>query len=446
MELKNKRVLLVGLGMLGGGEETAKFLVKNGAKLTVTDLRKRSVLEQVIGRLPKEIKFVFGEHVKSYFEDNEIIVFNQAIPVFSTWVNFAKELGKPVKSDITLFLENIKAEYIAITGTRGKTTVSTWVNYFLDKSVLGGNIPGSGLIKILNKKTNVFVLELSSFQLEYMVNGLKSPKVAIITNLQNDHLNRYGTLSGYLAEKAKIFLNQIDSDFLILNTDDEYVDSFLKIKPKAQIYYFSLKKLDKNGLFFDTDRIYFVENGKKQFICSVLGLEDFQKRNLLAALLGAYLYCRDWDKLVYKISSLPQVKFRQEVIFENKKVKIINDSAATSSDATIAAIERFRKDKKKLTLISGGTDKKLEFSQLADKINKYIKKEDLYLLEGSATNKLIKKLGYETRVFDSLDSILDSVKKEGVILFSPASASFEKFNNEVDRGNEFNRLIKKFII
>lgn len=461
--IKGKKVLLVGLGLLGGGEEIAKFLIKKGAKLTITDLRCKEILEPSIERLPSSsVDFIFGKHRKVDFKNNDIIVFNQAVPVSSPWVKLAKQYKKLIKSDIVFFLEclqnkKLPVEYIAITGTRGKTTISTWIDHFLDESVLGGNIPSKSMIKILNKKTNLFVLELSSFQLEYMTKGLLSPKIAIISNLYNDHLNRYGTLKKYLKEKSKIFLNQTKNDFLILNFDDKCTVDFLKMRPKAQLYFVSLKKLpkNKNGLFFAGSEIYFQENGQKDLIHSISGLEEFQKMNLLASLLGAYLHKRSWKKLIKSIADLPQVSFRQEIVFKNRHLKIINDGMATSPDATISAVKRFGKEKGELVLITGGTDKKLDFAELSVVIKKYIKPQNLFLLEGSATVKIInelKKLGYFkktlVKVFASLNDILFAVNEKkddyAVILFSPASASFEKFNNEVDRGNTFNKLIKKF--
>jgi len=172
-------------------------------------------------------------------------------------------------------------------------------------------------------------------------------------------------------------------------------------------------------------------------------------------MLGAHLFGVDWKAIVSKISALPEIPFRQELIFQRKGVKIINDSAATSPDATIAAINRFKG--KNIILITGGTDKQLEFKDLARQIKKYIKKSNLFLLEGSATEKLIavlNKIGYYKKeespnLYETLSSILKNLpiskRKKQVIVFSPGSASFEKFKNEFDRGRQFNNLIKKFI-
>ena len=445
---------------MGGGEALAKFLLAQKSKLTITDLRKRKILEPVIKRLGNnKIEFVLGKHREADFKKNDIIVFNPAVSIFSRWAKLAKRYKKPIENDLTLFLKILKtknpnADYIAVTGTRGKTTTSFWINHFLEKSVLGGNIPGKGFFTILENKEWPFVLELSSFELEFLKRSAKPPKVAVIMNLYNDHLNRYGNFNKYLEQKAKIFLNQTKNDYLILNADNEYTKEFLEKKPKPKIYYLSLKKLpaNKRGLYFIGNKIYFNNDSQKKLVHEIKNLASHQKYNLLAALLGAHLYGKPWKELIKKIKSLPQPSFRQELVFKGKNLEIINDSASTSPDATIAALERFG-GKDELTLITGGADKCLDFSGLAKKIKTCVKPENLLLLEGNATLKLINELNKnnyckpkDIRIFNSLNAILTGVAKEshwGTVIFSPAAASFEKFKNEFDRGRQFNKIINR---
>lgn len=460
-KLKNKKILLVGLGVLGGGEALAKFLISQKAKLTITDLKNKNELKHILQKFKgQKIKFILSKHREIDFKNNDIIVFNPAVSIFSLWARAAKKYKKSIENDLTLFLKFLaikkpEPEYIAVTGTRGKTTVATWINYFLEKSVLGGNMPSCGFFKIIKKKTRLFILEISSFQLEFMRNNLKPPKVAVINNLYIDHLNRHRTFRNYIKEKSKIFFNQTKWDSLILNADDKNSKKILKYRPRSRIYYFSLKLLpkNKNGLFLDNSSIYFQENGIKKFVCTIQNLANHQKSNLLASLLASYLYKQNWRDLVKKISNLPSIPFRQEIVFKDKNFKIINDTAATSPEGAMAAIKRFENTKEKLILIAGGTDKKLEFSVLADTIKEYIKKDNLFLLNGSATQKLIKDLKkikyfkkeYELNLFENLTDILLNIKKNiknGIVLFSPASASFEKFKNEFDRGKKFNHLVK----
>lgn len=468
--IKNKKILLVGLGRLGGGLATAKFLIKNSAKLTITDLNPQKELKNTLAKLRGlKAKFILGEHRENDFKNNDIIVFNPAVGILNKWVKVAKKYKKPIENDLSLFLRLIgNKKYALITGTRGKTTSTIWAHHFLKPAIVGGNIPEAGLFRIIEKiialkKDTPLVLESSSFQLEFLKKGLTPPNVAAITNLHNDHLDRYGTMDIYAKMKVKIFLNQTKKDFLILNHDDKNKSFFLKEKPKSRIFYISLRKLpeSESGLYFIGDKIYFQCNYKKEFIAEVANFSGHQKYNLLTALLTAYLYNygganmafgdERWKDFVERIPTLPIIPFRQEVVFNKKGLTIINDSAATSPDGAIAAIDRF-KNSKNVFLISGGTDKNLDFKKMANRIKEMISKKSLFFLDGSATKKLIgelNKIDYfkvNPVVFDNLREIVEAVKKRvktGIILFSPAAASFEKFKNEFDRGRKFNKLIKQ---
>ncbi len=500
--MKGKKILLVGLGRLGGGVATAKFLAENGAKLTATDLNSEKELKMSLAKLKKhKIKFVLGEHREEDFKNNEIIIFNQAVSVHGKWVQFAKKNKKQIETDLSLMLkilakEKPKMEYAAITGTRGKTTITTWTHHFLKPAFIGGNIPELAPLKVLERILNKsfghrlggasklpptlplwrtsrasrpLVLEIPSYQLEYwkLNKNLKTPKVAVIANLYIDHLNRHGDMKNYALAKAMIFSNQTKNDFLVLNFDIDNT-AFLKEKPKSAIFYVSLSPLptDKNGLYFSGDGIFFQQDKKTDFITTINNFSQHQKYNLLMALLASYLYgkpCsspavagslqgKSWDKLVKRILSLPEIKFRQEIVLKIKKLTVINDSAATSPEATIAAIERFKNQKDGVALITGGTDKELDFKDLAKEIKNNTSEKNLFLLNGTGTKKLIGelvKLDYgniEKQTFENLDDIIKSIKKRkniDLILFSPGTASFEKFKNEFDRGLKFNKLIKE---
>jgi UDP-N-acetylmuramoylalanine--D-glutamate ligase len=469
---KGKKVLLVGLGLLGGGVATAKFLIKNGAKISITDKRSKEILGDSIAKLPKDISYTLGSHKKKDFDKADAIVANQAVSRYGEWVQYAEKQGKRVYSDLTLFLEMFgkkNKDYIAITGTRGKTTTSLWINHFLSGSVLGGNIPEKGLLKILTAKGNPFVLEMSSFQLEYMLPNLLAPKIALITNFYQDHINRHGNMKEYLKAKGLIFLNQTKEDFLILNLQDAHTKEFLKLKPKAKILFFSVKPLpkSKNGIFVSKGKIYTSIGGKKQFVIESPFNTDFENQNLMGSMLASYIYKTNnkrlitnnntvWKDIIRKIKSLPQAPMRREVIIKKKGLVVVNDSSGTSPDATIALLSSYEKTPKvQKILITGGTDKQLDFKEWAKLISKTISSDNLYLLNGSSTQKMIAELNHlkywkkmdTVKIFETLSDIvrLVSVQKGNkTILFSPSSASFEKFKNEFDRGRQFNRLAQKY--
>lgn len=462
---KGKKVLLVGLGQLGGGVKTAQFLAEQGAKLTITDMKPATDLKKTVRQLMRyDISFVFGEHREEDFLKADIVVFNQAVPFASKWVQFARKHGKQIESDLTLFLELLEqtssTDYIGVTGTRGKTTVTTWIHHLLRPAIVGGNMPTAGLLKIIgkilsSKKPQPIALELSSFQLEYMRKGLRAPHIAVVTNLYSDHLNRYKTLDVYADMKVNILRYQTKNDFLILNFDDPCKLIFLKEKPKAKVVYVSLKALpmDVDGLCFKRDEIVFQLNGKKNVVAEISGLSSHQQYNLLVALLASHLAGKAWDMLTKRIATLPEIPFRQETVFSNKRITVINDSAATSPEGTIAAIEQFKKDIDTTAFICGGTDKALDFKGLAKVVKKTVPSKNLFLLNGSATRKLINELDtihyVTTQPFESLDAIIRAMAKRNdikTLVLSPGAASFEKFKNEFDRGEQFNKTIKKYFV
>jgi len=461
----------VGLGILGGGVATARFLLRKGAVLTVTDKRDAEILAPSIAKLPKGVSYTIGKHIKNDFENADMVVANPAVSRFGEWMMYAESLSKKIYNDLTLFLTFFvlkKKTYIAVSGTRGKTTSSVWVNHFLPGSVLGGNIPEKGLLKILGIRGEPFVLETSSFQLEYITEGLLAPKIAFITNLYQDHLNRHGTMEEYARVKGGIFLNQSSSDYLVLNYENEWTKYFLSLNPKSRVYYISTIKLPNklSGLYEEAGKVYFKEHATSTFIGNTPFTTDFENHNLLGALLTSFLYLRDselqkkkpkadnilWKSLHKNIRNLPQAPMRREVILKKKGLLVINDSAGTSPDATLALLDSYRTvPKKELFLITGGTDKQLDYTLWAPVIKKNISLSNLYFLEGSATTKMLTalKLLFPQKTmptFAVYPALLDIVKeiheRPGfkTVLFSPGSASFEKFDNEFDRGKIFSKL------
>jgi UDP-N-acetylmuramoylalanine--D-glutamate ligase len=594
LKFEGKKVLIFGLGLLGGGIEAAKWFYKNGAKIIITDKKTKKELLSSIKKLKKiKAKYVLGKHRFEDIDSSDIVYFNPGVSYKSEWVKYAKEKGKEVVNDCYIFFKYAKGDIIAITGTRGKTTTTTWIyellrKFFGKKVLLGGNQPERSLFKILDKtkEDTISVLEISSFQLEFYpttdergfkhgltridikttherefntdkhgysvyadkrglqrrstridnniadqilleqsvlslnqsVSIIKAPKIAIITNIYNDHLNRYSSFEEYAGIKAKIFQNQTENDYLILNLDNDWTKFFLRLKPKSQVYFVSLRGLPqtkrkqfgqvkvRGGIYIKDEKVFIEDKDNACLRKSALSLpvSAFRKiygehniYNLLFALLAVYLYLKSKNiknpqnkikKLKNFIFNLKTPEFRQEIIYKDKNLMIVNDSAATSPDATINAIERFkkyicpksprevRKSLRNLILITGGTDKNLDFEELAKKIKKEIKPENLILINGSATKKLIeelRKIKYpliEENIFEDLreavyrglmliltqinvdKNICDHQRDKNprksalyprlsVVLFSPASASFEKFKNEFDRGKKFNKII-----
>lgn len=476
---QDKKVLLFGLGSLGGGVATAKWLFKNGAKLRITDLKNKSELKKSLDRL-KNIKatYILGKHRYQDIDWADYVIVNPGVSYQNKFIQYALAKNKFVENDCSLFFSQARGEIIALTGTRGKTTTTTWLFQLLQKLigskrniVLGGNQPEKGLLKIIKKanQNSLSVLELSSFQLEFYRQGLRSPKIAIITSIFNDHLNRYKSIQEYLKIKAKIFQNQTKDDYLILNYDNQWTKSILKLNPQSQVYFVSLQnKLKKNsGIYYWRNHI-FIKDGNK---LSDLGrFNDFEivfgshnLNNLLFVFLACYLLFKSENKKLPKIPkkylfSFKTPSYRQEIVYQTKKLLVVNDSASTSPEAVIVALKRFLVQSKNLILITGGTDKNLNFKELAIFLKKNLKPTNLILLEGTATAKLIrhlKKIKFNLRQENIFNDLRECFLKSlaiaqkfpySIIIFSPGSASFEKFKNEFDRGRKFTALVKKFLV
>ena len=449
--LKNKKVLVMGLGLLGGGIATTKWLAKHGAKVTVTDLKSRAELASSVKLLQpapgvrhrvSNIKLVLGRHDESDFKNNNIVVVNPAVPKESRFLKIALDSGAELENEATLFFKFCKNPIIAVTGTRGKTTTVHWIHHFLKqkypRTVLTGNSPEHPLLKELDKldgQTPV-VVEISSWHLEFFNRPVPAPHIAVITNLYPDHLNRHADMNDYASAKANIFKNQTQNDFLILNKKNPWTKFFLKQKPAG--------------------RVLFVPFPVSSRFPHLPPLGDHNLQNLMVAALAANLVGVDWRLIQRAAQTLPQIKFREEVIYKKGNLTVINDTTATSPDATVAALARFAlyRSSTSIILVTGGTDKNLIFDDWARAVKKFVKPENLFLLDGSATPKMLSALEKKNyfkknapQVFLDLEPLLTTAVKHAkmtpgrkILLFSPSSASFEKFKNEFDRGEKFNKF------
>jgi len=409
---KNKKIVIMGLGLLGGGVGAAKFFHKQGAKVLVTDLKTRKELKESIKKLKKlnRVKFVLGKHRKEDFINADLIIKNPGVFRESKYLKIAKDNNISVKTDIDIFFDLCPASIIGITGTKGKSTTATLIYLFLEtkfpNTVLAGNI-GISPLEILgrvNKKTKV-VLELSSFELEDLK---KSPHIAVITALFPDHLNRYKNFNDYIEAKKSIFKYQKKNDILILNYNN----------PET-------RNLAKEAL----SKVYFFRDSNISAAVSVAKIFKIPKKNI--------------KKVLSNFRGVPN---RQELVAIKNEVKYINDTTATTPQSAILAIKRFSTSR--IILIAGGQDKKLNYKQLAKEIKKNV--EHLILLPGTASDKLKRELT-ETRVpAFSARSMKEAVKrarslaqKGDIILLSPGAASFNLFENEFDRGEQFVKAIRE---
>lgn len=434
-DFKNKKVLILGLGLLGRGINDAKFFCEIGAQVTVTDLKNKAALQPAlkkINRLP--IKFIFGQHRNSDILNSDLIIRNAAIPQNSPFLKLARKHSILVEMDESLFAKYAPVKIIGITGTRGKSTTTMMIYKILKEANfpvwLGGNILTRATLPLLNKvnKNDWVVMELSSWQLQGFKEAQISPSIAVITNLYEDHLNRYSSMSSYIADKKAIFKFQNRKNWLFINRDLGILNQITK-KAKGQIIKFDKTDLPKNWILkLPGDHNRLNASGALK-VCRKLGVD---KRKI--------------KKVLDSFSGLP---YRLEKIGSFKGVEYYNDTTSTTPIAGIMALKAINKP---LILICGGSSKKLKMIDFAKAIVERVK--NVIFLEGTETSnlvQLVKKFGGKNKIlgrFNNLNKAVLKAKSHAlpgeVILLSPGCASFGMFKNEFDRGEQFNKIVSNF--
>ncbi len=445
--VKNKKILIQGLGLNGGGVGVAKFFLENGFKVKITDLKNEKDLKDSILELKEfenNIEYVLGEHREKDFEQSDIVVKGPGVPPTNKYIQLAKANNADIVSDIEIFLKITDAKVYAVTGSKGKSTSVSLIHNILKhefkKSFLGGNITISPLTFYKETdKESVVILELSSWQLRDLKGKNYRFLGAGITNLLHDHQNYYSNMIDYLNDKKIITENQTDKDFLILPYGDDYLNR-KNIKTNAKIFYYHSS--NSNADFYYKENIsYFNRDNIELFNTNVLNIYgEHNKLNALFAAGFCYMAGVSLENIKKGIETFKGVPFRLELIREINGIKFINDTTATMPDATFFAIKSFNNP---IIWIGGGNDKNLDFSILEEVRN--IPKKIL-LLTGNGTEKLKKVINRNDIIeSDSLEFLikkaLECAKTGDVVLFSPACTSFGLFQNEFDRGRKFNQIV-----
>ncbi|MBU0597859.1 UDP-N-acetylmuramoyl-L-alanine--D-glutamate ligase [Patescibacteria group bacterium] len=452
--LKNKKVTVMGLGLHGGGVSIVKWLSKQGASITITDMRSRSELYPSLKQLKSlKVKLVLGKHKQEDFKGVDLIIKNPGVPKESKFLSIAKKYKIPIETDISIFMQLTKALVIGVTGTKGKSTTSSLIYELLKAAklnpILAGNIrkPPLDELNKVNKNTPV-ILELSSWQLEDIIQLKKSPNIAVVTNILPDHLNRYKSFPEYIKAKTLITKYQCHNDIAILNYQDKNVkQKFSKVKSKK--YWFSANRHKKAGCFIKNDRIYFTEHKKNQFVCytkDIMLPGSHNVSNALAAITIAKIFRLPNISIKIVLRHFKGIPNRLQFVGSWHGTKFYNDTTATTPEAAMAGIKCFNK---KIILIGGGTDKKLNYNNLAKLIKKQVK--FLVLFKGTASDKISEQLiKNKFRNWQWVKNMNEAVKiakknstKQDIVLLSPGAASFGLFQNEFDRGDQFISNIKR---
>lgn len=439
-ELKDKKILVLGFSKTGIA--AAKYLANLGANVFLSESgeNKDALKNEELNNLG--IKTEFQGHSEEFITDAEFCILSPSIPTDAEILTRLKEKNIKYFSDIEFvsFLNNQKM--IAITGTNGKTTTTALVSHLLSKKYFApycGNI-GISPIEYLDKNPDYFVVEASSFQLNY--SQTFAPKIAIFCNLTPDHILWHGTIEAYFEAKAKMFRNMDENSFAILNYDDEYTKKLGK-DLSAKVYYFALQKPEKtdNFVYFENEKIYF-ENEEIIDIKELQIVGSHNVQNAMCAVVVGKIIGLDNSEIKENLKSFRAIEHRLEFIRTIENTDYYNDSKATNPEASIVAINSFID--KKVVLIAGGRDKKTTLKDFIKSVKERISK---VVLIGEATGRFREELsndGYLNIVNSkSLEEAIDiaSLDKPDVVLLSPACASFDMFDSYEQRGEAFRNYV-----
>jgi UDP-N-acetylmuramoylalanine--D-glutamate ligase len=450
MELKSKRVLVVGLGK--SGVASALFLKAHGAQVTVSDTKSGDELHNEIPvLLDHGIAVETGGHGERTFRGQDLIVVSPGVPVDAPPLVQARALGIPVIGEVELAAQFLPGPIVAITGSNGKTTTTTLAGEIMTAgglpTLVGGNI-GTPAISLAEraKPDSVIVLEVSSFQLETIQTF--RPKVAVVLNVTPDHLDRHRTFEAYVDAKARIFENQDGADFSVLNADDPKCVA-MAARSKAQVFWFSRLKDVKQGAWVRDGNILFRDGTEQReiMLASEIPLKGAHNlENVLAAVCaGALMGCAP-DEIRKAVREFKAVEHRLEFVATIRGVDYYNDSKATNVDATIKALESFPAN---IHLILGGKDKGSDYSVLNDLLRQRVKR--VYTI-GAAAAKIESQIvsstsgGPEVVHAETLENAIHKANAAAqpgdVVLLAPACASFDQFNNYEQRGRVFKEVVR----
>ena len=494
---KGKNILVVGIARSGVG--AANLLSELGAVVTVTDSKPRNLLKEHISKLSPSINIITDDNSDAVYKTRDMIVVSPGVPNNIPPLQHARKNGIQIMSELEIAYQVIQSgvmsestrtedpktgagaipAFIGITGTNGKSTTTTLVDLMLKesgcKTIMGGNIGNALTEEILKtvfsgqwsggieKLTTAefsdrelpefIVAEISSFQLE-AIHELR-PKVAAILNITPDHLDRYESMLDYINAKARIFENQTDEDFLILNADDPLImkmmneHSVKRKKALPEILFFSRRKevkgvYCKDGILYCNIPDLPFPSSDYPFISAeeikIKGLHNLE--NAMAASLAALVSGHSYQSVGDVLKRFTGLEHRLELVCEVEGVSFINDSKATNT----GAVEKSLEGLENVVLIMGGLDKGSDFSVLRDLISKKVK---ALILIGEAKDKISKALAGETDtcLADDLDDAvkisMSKASSSDVVLLSPGCASFDMFVDFEERGKKFKESVRK---
>lgn len=434
-KLKNSKIAIIGLGV--SNIPLLDYLFELGSEVVIFSDKKIEV------DLSKYNYMVYeGDDCLSHLVGFDIIFRSPGCLPTKRELVLEKERGAYITTEVEEVIKLSPCKVIGVTGSDGKTTTTTLIDLVLRangyKTFLGGNIGIPLFTKIKDmKRDDLVVLELSSFQLMGMD---ISPSISVITNISPNHLDKHKDFQEYIDSKYNIFRNS-DEGILVINADNEITK---KIISKREVRYFS--RYNKTNAYY-VDNGYICYDGKKVFDTKKLHIRGIHNHENICACMSALKGMVDEDVSFKAISEFNGVEHRLEFVREIAGVKWYNDSVSSSPTRTIAGLNSYDED---IVLIAGGYDKNLDYSPLAGPILKKVRK---LILFGDTKDKIYKAVismkrdeDIEIFICNDLEEVVRKayqVAKEGdIVLFSPASASFDMFRNFADRGEKFKELVR----
>ncbi len=446
MDVKGKRVLVVGLGK--SGVASALFLEKRGARVAVSDAKTEEQLPQEIPLLLDHgISVETGHHGERTFRDQDLIVISPGVPFDVPQLVQARALGIPVIGEVELAARYLKGKIVAITGSNGKTTTTALAGKIIAaggrEALVGGNI-GTPAISFAGTSTDDtwVVLEISSFQLETIESF--HPKIAVVLNVTPDHLDRHYTFENYAAAKTRIFENQTVNDFAILNADNPPCVAMAG-KTRAAVYWFSRLKQVERGAFTSGERVIW-RDGKGE--CEIMPVSEISLKgshnveNVLAGVCVGMLAGTEPLQIRRAVGEFKAVEHRLEYVATVRGVEYYNDSKATNVDATIKALESFPD---RVHLILGGKDKGSDYGVLNPLLKERVKR--VYTIGAAAAKIESQVRGVEIVSVGTLEAAVkrasESSTSGDVVLLAPACASFDQFVSYEHRGRVFKEQVRQ---
>jgi len=442
MEIKGKKVLVLGLARTG--RECARFLAQHGASVQVTDVRSEVELKQemeTLAALP--IRYFLGGEDPDWLEGVDIIVPSPGVPAENVLLKEGSRRGIKILSEIEFACRFLRAPLVAITGTNGKSTTTTLVGEMLKASgakvFVGGNI-GTPLIGFVGGDWEWGVVEVSSFQLEWIEEF--RPRISVLLNLTEDHLDRYPNFRAYCQAKQRIFEAQDANDIAILSRDDRLVWEMRK-RIRARVVSFGFSEVDDGVFVAAREMIWRDGSREEKFPLSRVKIHGVHNvENMMAAIAAAKSAGVSASLIQKVLEDFPGLEHRLEFVREKDGVRYYNDSKGTNVGAVVKSLASFSDP---VILLAGGVDKGGDYGILRQEIRQKVRRLVLF---GEAQEIIARALGdlTETVIVENLEAAVGDAfahaRAGEVVLLSPACSSFDMFRNYAERGQVFKSLVQ----